>query len=84
MPEKPSDQPPESAPLFPDDFAGRPGTSAAGEEQRRSRRPSPLGLMGPPQDEAPRASGWPSARAAVIMLAVMAAILAAVWLAFRK
>ena len=46
------------------------------KSERRVRRPTPLGLLGPPEGmEAPRASGLPSLRAVGIMVVFMAAAL---------
>ncbi len=46
------------------------------KSERRVRRPTPLGLMGPPAGmEPPKASGLPSLRATGIMVAFMAAAL---------
>ena len=54
------------------------------EPQRRARRPTPLGLMGPPEEmEPPRASGLPSPRAVGIMVAFMAAALLLLFLIAR-
>ncbi len=50
------------------------------KSERRVRRPTPLGLMGPPEGmEPPQASGLPSLRAVGFMVAFMTA---AVLLAF--
>lgn len=43
--------------------------------ERRIRRPSPLGLMGPPESEAPRANPLPSLRAVGIMVAFMVGVI---------
>ena len=54
------------------------------EPERRSRRPTPLGLMGPPEGmEPPKASGLPSLRAVGIMVVFMAAALLLAFLIAR-
>ncbi len=43
--------------------------------ERRIRRPSPLGLMGPAESEVPKANPLPSWRAVGIMVGFIAAVL---------
>jgi len=67
-PPKPSGPPPRQAD---EEFAallGKKKPVPGAPRERLGRRPSPLGLMGEPEPEPPKASGLPSPRAVLIMV----------------
>jgi len=66
-----------------EDYGKEPAAGTAPPRQRQVRRPSPLGLMGPASEEAPKASGLPSLRAVGFMALFIALVLAAVYFVTR-
>ncbi len=73
-------------PQFEDEFPTLSGKAGPPAERKppRPRRASPLGLMGAPGWEAPKASGWPSLRAVGIMAAVVVVVLILVFIFVRN
>jgi hypothetical protein len=62
-----------------EDYGQKPPPEALPRQRRRLRRPSPLGLMGPSDEELPKESGLPSLRAAGIMALFIAVTLILVY-----
>jgi hypothetical protein len=64
-------------------YGKEPPAGTAPPRRRQVRRPSPLGLMGPATEEAPKESGLPSLRAVGFMALFIALVLAAVYFVTR-
>jgi len=78
MPEEPEQ---EHVPF--EDYGKEPSAGTAPQRPRQLRRPSPLGLMGPATEEAPKESGLPSLRAVGFMALFIAVVLVLVYLFTR-
>lgn len=81
--EERSKEPDEEHVPFQDYGTQPPAGKPQPRERREVRRPSPLGLMGPPTEESPKESGLPSVRAIGIMLIVVALVLILIFVLTR-
>jgi hypothetical protein len=66
-----------------EDYGKQLPAGTAPPRPRQVRRPSPLGLMGPATEEAPKESGLPSLRAVGFMALFIALVLAAIYFVTR-